>query len=1183
MNSHLGVIGQTAHQVGTVFEDWAINIERFIQNDQNFGKVLQNGVGYLQQFGQFIGNIAIAIGHLLNADPGTVHFLLDFFVGVTKVLDVVTSLPAPILMAALALHSFWLWGGLAASIAASILTPLGRLASTMLGVSAAASNFGRLGSDATGFQRLSAVVKDIGAGLSTAATGIGLWGLSIKTAMTEAEGAGSTALAGLTAATAPLKAAFSGIVGMLASLAANPWTWAIIGAAAIIAVVYEFNQASGAAKNFINTMNQGLSQLNASQAITGILVDMGNLNGQMSITGDTMMKTLQNGTSGFSSLGAAIGKVAMNPGALTQAGFWKQLGGTVMNVGKDINNIWTGNFQNGLKTQENDIHAYQIQLAQLTGQEKNLFQTAGTVMRQNGLSFQESVALMDLAGVKASDTFTQMITKVNNLIIGYRNLGVSGNYLAGAVNAITFQTEQADSKVTAITQATSQWITTITGGESALVSFEQGMQGLATAASGADASLSLTNGRTSLTTRGLATAATAAKAAGVSMDGLSVNSLALRAAFEQQITAGNTTINNLLLLSSAAGMGAKGTTLLTQAARDVIGQLVPFAGNSKQAQAQLVALAQTVDPNITNFKQLTSWLGNTKNAASDLNTKTATLTIAAANLKQDVQNLAGAIQNNLNTAMAQAIVQANGGAKAFDTAANAFNTAHGNINKLIPSAGTLANTIYNLTGSASQSKDMFVTFYEKLGLTQSQADALWSDVTNKGVPTINSAKKAFQDVGNQSGTTGGQFHNFHFGYVDPLSASIDNMKGKTKDAADEMSGHLSRSMGTAGGSANNLNRNFLVPLKNAFHDVWTWVGNVISVFSHFPSSKTTTVNVQGHGSTSISSTIAGVAGGIINLISHLAEGGVIPGYAPGHDSVPAMLSPGEGILTPQAVRSMGGPSTVHSLNRNAKHFAYGGMVSSPELRGGLPDVAAWGSATESDAANIITKSFQQVLTNSVKHVATNAQNAFAAAAAAASGYGGRGAASSGQVIAWLKQAIADTGVPASWLGGLEIIARFESGGNPNAINRTDSNAAAGHPSQGLMQLIPGTFALFHAPGTSYNIDDPVANAAASIRYILNRYGSISNVPGVRSVNAGGGYVGYDSGGMLYPGITMAYNGTGQPERVTPAGGSDTAIHVHLSGDLDTPGLWKRLQAETFRYNSRNSGGGSGITGSVRPR
>lgn len=55
-----------------------------------------------------------------------------------------------------------------------------------------------------------------------------------------------------------------------------------------------------------------------------------------------------------------------------------------------------------------------------------------------------------------------------------------------------------------------------------------------------------------------------------------------------------------------------------------------------------------------------------------------------------------------------------------------------------------------------------------------------------------------------------------------------------------------------------------------------------------------------------------------------ANGGVIPGYSPGNDSVPAMLSPGEGVLKPQTVQALGGPQAVDALN--AQHFADGGTV-----------------------------------------------------------------------------------------------------------------------------------------------------------------------------------------------------------------------------------------------------------------
>lgn len=130
-------------------------------------------------------------------------------------------------------------------------------------------------------------------------------------------------------------------------------------------------------------------------------------------------------------------------------------------------------------------------------------------------------------------------------------------------------------------------------------------------------------------------------------------------------------------------------------------------------------------------------------------------------------------------------------------------------------------------------------------------------------------------------------------------------------------------------------------------------------------------------------------------------------------------------------------------------------------------------------------------------------------AAAYSGMGAMG----GNVKQWIMAALMATKTPMSWLPGLMTIAQNESGGNPNAINLWDSNAKAGHPSQGLMQTIPSTFNDHKAPGMG-NIKNPIHNAAAAIGYIKSRYGSINNVPGIKSLNHGGPYVGYANGGLI---------------------------------------------------------------------
>ncbi len=115
----------------------------------------------------------------------------------------------------------------------------------------------------------------------------------------------------------------------------------------------------------------------------------------------------------------------------------------------------------------------------------------------------------------------------------------------------------------------------------------------------------------------------------------------------------------------------------------------------------------------------------------------------------------------------------------------------------------------------------------------------------------------------------------------------------------------------------------------------------------------------------------------------------------------------------------------------------------------------------------------------------------------------------GQWIGQAMQVMQQHGVDTSKINpqDLATIIQHESSGNPNAINRTDSNAAAGHPSQGLMQTIPSTFNAYALPGHN-SITNPVDNIIAGSRYILSRYGSTANVPGIKALNSGGSYVGY---------------------------------------------------------------------------
>jgi LysM repeat protein len=98
---------------------------------------------------------------------------------------------------------------------------------------------------------------------------------------------------------------------------------------------------------------------------------------------------------------------------------------------------------------------------------------------------------------------------------------------------------------------------------------------------------------------------------------------------------------------------------------------------------------------------------------------------------------------------------------------------------------------------------------------------------------------------------------------------------------------------------------------------------------------------------------------------------------------------------------------------------------------------------------------------------------------------------------WIRQSLAimeQKGIPGTYQGIYRNIMR-ESSGNPYAVNNWDSNAMAGTPSKGLLQVIQPTFITYHVDGTAWDLYDPVANITAACNYAYHRYGSIDNVNG----------------------------------------------------------------------------------------
>jgi hypothetical protein len=235
-------------------------------------------------------------------------------------------------------------------------------------------------------------------------------------------------------------------------------------------------------------------------------------------------------------------------------------------------------------------------------------------------------------------------------------------------------------------------------------------------------------------------------------------------------------------------------------------------------------------------------------------------------------------------------------------------------------------------------------------------------------------------------------------------------------------------------------------------------------------------NLTGEGGLVASAT--GVATKFFNLTTiPKALGGLIKGGIPGRDSVLGALMPGE-VVVPTAMVNAG---AVDHLRGKLPGFAGGGLVSAAPWAGtqAAADVASWAAGDVRGWANAAIQRY--------------------GASTAAAGKAGSG------VQRWRSLVLQALGMEHLNLGYVNDVLyqmQTESGGNPNAINLTDINAQLGDPSRGLMQVIGATFAMWHWPGTSGNIFNPLANIAAALNYAQHGKGF---GPGMGQIGSGHGY------------------------------------------------------------------------------
>jgi SLT domain-containing protein len=352
--------------------------------------------------------------------------------------------------------------------------------------------------------------------------------------------------------------------------------------------------------------------------------------------------------------------------------------------------------------------------------------------------------------------------------------------------------------------------------------------------------------------------------------------------------------------------------------------------------------------------------------------------------------------------------------------------------------------------------------------------------------------------------------------------------------------------------------------RNIESDASAGVSRVASVVKGIEAAFQTPINFAEHDIWDPMASVWNKVAGVLHLstLPTYAAGGVLPGaYAgPPRDEQIVRVSGGESILNQGATAAVG-PQVIGWLNSkfaypgaksDGTHFAAGSFNPVGAVEGAI---SAAGSAVSGavtgafDIAKFIANPLGSlnafiksdgsgpvaaVMTDLIKQVPEAIVKTLLSTVTGG-GTSGKYTGSFGSGVAqWrpdVLAALSMLGLSSSLANQVLYQMQTESGGNPNAINLTDSNAAAGDPSRGLLQTIMTTFDAYHVAGTSNDIYNPLANIAAAINYARSVYGPTLMRGGM---GMGSGH-GYAMGGSPAPG-EMAWVGEQGPELVQFSGG-----------------------------------------------
>ncbi|MEV8022493.1 transglycosylase SLT domain-containing protein [Streptomyces sp. NPDC086554] len=384
----------------------------------------------------------------------------------------------------------------------------------------------------------------------------------------------------------------------------------------------------------------------------------------------------------------------------------------------------------------------------------------------------------------------------------------------------------------------------------------------------------------------------------------------------------------------------------------------------------------------------------------------------------------------------------------------------------------------------------------------------------------------------------------------PLTQAERNFQNTNRSTWANVASQVSSSVSNVSSSFTRLRSNldqtkrFFETSSSRIREVWR------SAMSYVDSSTRSTVaGPYNRGAVSMMSAMAKLAGTKAPLDAvHFAAGGIVPGYQPGVDTVPAMLSKGEGILRPEVVRALGA-ETILRWNEQARKgghvYANGGVVGQQSWSGASG--SDWVKKHKDDDYDGYTSAFKAGWKSVVKPMLDTVSRRFGVA-------GGLNSAGFEKAQPWLQK----------WTSWVD---KHTSGGGGAVVKKAIEEFQKEAPMVGGSKYNLGNGEAWCADFVSYVVDKAGANQA----YGNSPKGAPQNRwPAVATWNAAMRHVPVS---QSQPGDLMTYRGNGHINIKT---GADETIGGNESNSLRRQrGYWKSATAAL-----RPTGGATTAVGPV---